>query len=194
VAILLHQLVLSGMAAQQGAVLADLGLKGSAIGLFVALYGLSFAGGQAVLGWVMDRFDTPKVGVPFFAAGLVGILFFHYGIIEHRISSPPVLALTAILFGLGSGAELSLQGYYVTRYFGLRAAGELFATLLMVFVIAGAIGGLGFAACFDKTGSYGPALLIGEALLLVGIGLVALLKPYTFTVNGFAAAPARAKV
>jgi MFS family permease len=183
-AILLHQVVLSGMATQQGAVLEGLGIGPTGVGLFVGVFGISFALGQAILGWVMDRFDSPRVGIPFFAAGLIGILFFHYVLIDARATSVPLLFLTALLFGIGSGAELALQAYYVGRYFGQRAAGELFALLLVVFVLSGAVGSILFAATFNATGSYALALSVGEGMLVLGILLIALLKPYTFDVRG----------
>lgn len=184
IAILLHQFVLSGMAAHQGAILEGLGLTSTQIGLFVAVFGLSFALGQAVLGWVMDNFNSPKVGVPFFSAGLAGILMFHYVLIGGLSSSTLALFLTALLFGMGSGAELALQAYYVGRYFGQRAMGELFALLLVIFVMSGAIGSILIGVIYDKTDSYALALTIGEGLLLLGIVLIAFLKPYTFDVRG----------
>lgn len=183
-AILLHQVVLSGMATQQGAVLEGLGIGPTGVGLFVAVFGISFALGQAVLGWVMDRFDSPKVGIPFFTAGLIGILLFHHVLINAQSTSVPLLFLTAMLFGLGSGAELAMQAYYVGRYFGRRAMGELFSLLLVVFVLSGAVGSILFGATFDATGSYVLALTVGEVLLVAGIVLIALLRPYTFDVGG----------
>ena len=88
----------------------------------------------------------------------------------------------ALLVGLGMGAEGDLIAYLTSRYFGLKAFGELYGYAFGMFVLAGACGALLMGVGFDKTGSYTVPLLGFLAAIIVAITLFGQLGPYRYGV------------
>jgi cyanate permease len=68
--------------------------------------------------------------------------------------------LAAVLMGFGVGAEADVMPYLVSRYFGLRALGELFGYLFSAYTLGVAVGPILMGAGYDSTGSYGTPLTI----------------------------------
>jgi MFS family permease len=130
--------------------------------------------GQLSAAYLLDRVNTPKVGIPFFASGLAGVLFIHLG------NSVPMSAAGAMMIGVGQGAELSVLAYIVSRLFGLRAYGGLCGIIYAAAGLATGMGPMLFGFCFDRFGSYQVALLAGEGGLLIALLLVVTLPPYAF--------------
>ena len=51
-----------------------------------------------------------------------------------------VVFVAVVLVGLGLGAELDVMPYMVSRYFGLRAFGEIYSYAFAAFTLGGVIG------------------------------------------------------
>ena len=66
--------------------------------------------------------------------------------------------MAAVLVGLGQGAEFDILPYAISRYFGLRAFGEIYGSTFAAVTLGGAVGPLVMGVSFDSTGSYGLAL------------------------------------
>ena len=73
--------------------------------------------------------------------------------------------------GFGLGAEVDVIGFLVSRYFGLRAYGEVYGYLFAIFTLGTGFGPVLMAICFDMTRSYDVAL-IGLAVALVGASIL----------------------
>ena len=86
--------------------------------------------------------------------------------------------MAAILVGLGLGAEGDLMAYGVSRYFGLRAFGEIYGYTFAAFGLGAVVGPLLMGTSFDATGSYRLALWVFVATTLIAAGLMARLGPY----------------
>jgi nitrate/nitrite transporter NarK len=86
----------------------------------------------------------------------------------------------AILVGLGVGAETDLMPYVVSRYFGLRAFGEILGYVLTAWGLGGVIDPFVMGVGFDATGSYSGVLLAFVVTTMVAAGLMARLGPYRF--------------
>jgi len=89
------------------------------------------------------------------------------------------LALSAVvLMGLAQGAEFDIMAYMVSRYFGLRAFGEIYSYAFAAFTLGGVIGPLLMGVGFDLTGSY--RLVLGTLVVaaLMAAGLMSRLGPY----------------
>ena len=80
--------------------------------------------------------------------------------------------------GLGLGAETDLMPYVVSRYFGLRAFGEIYGYVVVGWGLGGVIGPLLMGLGFDSTGSYSFVLGIFIVATLTAAGLMTRLGPY----------------
>jgi MFS family permease len=86
--------------------------------------------------------------------------------------------VAAALVGLGVGAEFDIMPYAVSRYFGMRAFGEIYSYTLATFTLGGVVGPLLMGVGFDLTGSY--RLVLGGFVVatLTAAGLMTRLGPY----------------
>ena len=67
---------------------------------------------------------------------------------------PALTTVGAVLVGLGMGAEVDLIAYLQSRYFGLRAFGQIYGYLFAVFTVGTGLGPFLMGAAYDATGSY----------------------------------------
>jgi cyanate permease len=70
------------------------------------------------------------------------------------------------------------MAYGVSRYFGLRAFGEIYGYAFAAFGLGAVAGPLLMGMSFDATGSYRLALGVFVATTLIAAGLMARLGPY----------------
>ncbi|HEY5208972.1 MAG TPA: MFS transporter [Stellaceae bacterium] len=136
--------------------------------------GLSSIVGRVISGFFLDRINSPRVSLIFFAAPLVAVLLLQYG------GGPSMVILGGIVLGLGLGAETEIVSYFISRYFGLRALAEIYSYTYGIFVIGAGMGPFIFGASFDANHSYDKILSIAEIGMAVSIVLIALLGPYVF--------------
>ena len=152
------------------------------IGPSLAVWGLStFAVGglvaQILTGLLLDRYDTPRVILPFAILSLASIALLHVG---HGVA----LVLTAILlFGIGCGGQTSMTSYFTTRYFGVRNFSTIYGSLFPILLVLSAPAPIVVGAVFDRTGSYGWALVALEAALALTVLFFWLLEPYPYPVK-----------
>ncbi|MCC4909203.1 MFS transporter [Microbacterium sp. cx-59] len=121
---------------------------------------------RPVIGWLFDRFYATYVAVPLFLAAALGCLLLLW-------AGPGAAPLTALLIGIGFGAEIDLMSYLSSRYFGPRAFGALYSLVYSVFMIGSAFGPVFAGFAFDGTGSYTIPLIL--AAVMMGIAAVILL-------------------
>jgi cyanate permease len=76
------------------------------------------------------------------------------------------------------GAEVDIIAYMVSRYFGLRAFGEIYGYVFAAFTLGGVIGPPLMGIGFDSTGSY--SLVLGGFVVttLMAVGLLTQMGPY----------------
>lgn len=159
------------------ALLTDRGIPAqSAVAVFSAI-GPSLIVGRLLCGYCLDRFHAPYVAVAFIALPALGVMALLSSV------DPRVIAAGAVLVGLGLGAEVDLIGYLQSRYFGLRAFGQVYGYLFAIFTVGAAIGPFVMGAGFDAFGSYRPVLLVFLAVLVIaGIAMLRLPRAYPFPV------------
>lgn len=136
-------------------ILTDAGLPPSEAAQALSLFGSSAVLGRLLTGWLVDRF---------FAGHVVGVLFAGMGIGMVCLAFGSFGSFSAILVGLGLGAEVDVMPYLLSRYFGFRSFGEIYGYTFAAFTIGLAIGPALMGWGFDLTGSYRTVLLL---LLLV---------------------------
>lgn len=164
----------SGVLIHQVNILIDHGIsEGSAIAL-QALLGLASICGRLLAGWLLDRMHLSRLMFGILIAGAAAALLF---------ASPmtgPLLALSAVTFGLLLGAEFDVLAYAICRYFGMRTFGRVYGLSFAVFQVGAAGGALMMGQVRDATGSYSGGL-IGIAVLCVVCALMFLsLGAYRF--------------
>lgn len=153
-------------------ILTDRGADPVAAAGVASLIGLFSIFGRLATGMLLDRFEASKVGAVVFLLPVLACLLLAgsggYG----------VQAFAAALIGLTLGAEIDVVAYLVTRHFGLRSFGALYGGLLAALSIGTALGPIGAAQVFDRTGSYLPFLWTAAGLLVVAsLALLSLPKP-----------------
>jgi MFS family permease len=155
------------------AMLSDRGMSAQTAALGSSLAGGSVLIGRVFTGYLLDRFFAPRVAAAFFGAAALGIGLLWRG-------TTPVAFAGGFLVGLGLGAEVDIIAYLTSRYFGLRAFGEIYSWAFAAFALAGALGPLIMGTSFDRTGSYHGALVTFLAATLVAAVLMTRLGPYRY--------------
>lgn len=159
------------------ALLTDRGISIQRATAALSAAGLAMILGRMLAGYCLDKFFGPYVAVVSVAGAMIGI-----GLLT--ISGRNLIPIAGtILCGLGMGAEGDIVPYFVSRYFGLRAFGQIYGYLFAVFMVGVGVGPslLGFS--FDRWHSYAPMFLVFEAALFVACVTFLRLGPYRFRID-----------
>lgn len=175
--LLLAVCAINGTLTHMSAMLTDRGFSAQSAANVVSMAGLFIVAGRISAGWALDRFSGRAVATVFLAAPMAGVAL----LISGAGGAVPVLG--AILCGLGVGAEVDLSAYFLGRYFGVRAIASLFGVSAAVLALATAIGPYAMGRVFDAEGSYRPALIAFEFLLLGAFILFVTLGRYRFATS-----------
>lgn len=132
-----------------------------------ALFIASMAG-AFLAGYAADRAGSIHILQVFYALPLAGL-----GIMAASIAVPALL-LGAIFLGVAMGATTGLAPFLTTRYFGLKAAAEIFGIILAITMAALGLLPLLIGIGYDVTGSYtlpftAAALVIVAATTCIGL-------------------------
>jgi MFS family permease len=152
--------------------LTDRGVSAQSAAMVVSLGSVGGMLGRAGGGYLLDRFFAPYVAVCFFCGSALGIFLLWSGAVGG------LAFVAAFLGGLGVGAEMDIIAYMVSRYFGLRAFGEIYGYVFAAFTLGGVIGPPLMGIGFDSTGSYSPVLGGFVVTTLIAAGLMTQLGPY----------------
>src|SRR5689334_23705269 len=115
--------------------------------------GLASLGGRLATGWLLDRFFAARVSFWLLSAAAVGTFLLA------GAHSFPVGVVAAALIGFGSGGELDVTPYLLSRYFGLRSISTLYGFSWMALGFSGIVGPILMGRAFDATGSYETVLI-----------------------------------
>jgi MFS family permease len=157
------------------AILTDLGSTAQAAALASSLVGVALLIGRVGSGYLLDRFFGPRIASLFFGGVAIGIALLWIG------NSRELGFAGAFLVGLGMGAEVDMIAYLTSRYFGLRAFGEIYGYAFGAFALAGGVGTFLMGAGFDLTGSYRTPLAGFFTATLVAIVLMTRLGAYRYS-------------
>jgi MFS family permease len=154
--------------------LSDRGLSPRRVALAITVLGSALMIGRVASGYLLDRFFAPRVAMCIFGAAAFGI------VLLRTAAGTRLVFLAVFLIGLGMGAEVDIIAYLTSRYFGLRAFGEIYGYAFASYTLAGALGPWLMGLGFDRSGSYGSILvgfLLAASLAAV---LMTRLGPYRF--------------
>lgn len=149
----------------------DLGLKAASAASLLSVIGGSSIAGRLLIGTTVDRFG----GRPALALCL-GALF--VSLICLRLADLPwMLFGFAAIYGFAHGGLFTVASPTVAELFGTAAHGAIFGVILFFGTIGAAIGPLYAGWIFDTSGSYNLAFNTLAILALIGLFLVASLRP-----------------
>jgi len=154
--------------------LTDRGIPAGRAALAASLLGSAVLIGRVASGYSLDRFFAPRVAIFFFCAAAVGMVLFWSGV------AGSTAYVAAFLVGLGMGAEVDLIAFLTSRYFGLRAFGEIYGYAFGSYALAGALGPWLMGMGFDRTGSYRAVLASFLVATLLAVVAVLRLGPYRY--------------
>ena len=110
--------------------LEDRGYDKGTAALMAGSFGIAVIGGRVLVGFLIDRWWAPLVGFCFFVPAAIGIAV----LALVPLSAPATIACIA-LAGLAAGAEVDLLAYLVSRYFGQRDFGRIYAGQYLFFAL-----------------------------------------------------------
>jgi MFS family permease len=141
-------------------------------------------------GWLVDKVQTAKVYAPF--ALMAALSAYFQSILWVNHGGLPLLLVAVTLSTMAVNAQMPMTGYFYTRFFGMKAYGEIAGiNMAVIYLVAGFSAPL-IGILYERTGSYELALLG----MITGYALSALLYltigRYRYTTD-FKAMPAPEK-
>jgi MFS family permease len=174
IALVLAPLGIIGTVAHMFPMLTERGFDPTSAGYALSSVYIGGMFGQICSGYLLDRVNSPRIVLPFFAVGMVGITIVHT---THTLAT---LIPGAMLLGIGSGSEIGIAAYLMSRFFGLKSYGAIYSTVFAGANVGLGLGILAMGQAHDRFGSYAPMAYLMPVALLLTIGLLATLKPYTY--------------
>jgi MFS family permease len=145
----------------------DLGISRMQAAGYVGLIGPVSIVSRLLGGYLMDRFHPPLVAGVCFALPIVACL-----LIPYMGVSPAVPLAVVLIDGLGAGGGGGATGVLVSRYFGMRAYGRIYAILTALVGVGYGYAGLLAGLVYDRYGNYDILLKFLVASLAVGAVLM----------------------
>ncbi len=143
VAFFLAPIAINGTLTQVVALLTDRGVSlAVAVGALSAS-GIALTGGRIVSGFCLDK--HPRA--------LCRFLLLHRVRHRHRDVGEPAISRSSArsCAALGIGAEVDIMAFLVSRYFGLRSFGAVYATMFAFFSLGVGLGPFLWASSHDKS-------------------------------------------
>ena len=144
----------------------DLGMTAPRAAMLLSVIGASSIAGRLIVGGLVDRIGGKNAFVLCFVF-LIASLFALMGITEHGR-----LFFGVAVYGFGHGGFFVIVSPIVAAYFGMRAHGAIFGTVLFFGTIGASVGPILAGLVFDTTGSYQLAFLGLAIFAVVGLLLV----------------------
>src|SRR5262249_26379527 len=125
--------------------------------------------GRLLMGWLVDRYAKKNVMLLIYAlvAASIPLLFF--------ATSPHVLYLFAILFGIGLGGDYMIIPLMAAELFGVKGLGKLLGIILTADGVMEALIPMLIGKMRDASASYATGFMTLIGLALAGAFAVALL-------------------
>ncbi len=151
-------------------ILRDRGMAPAPAAGVAAVAGVSAIAGRILIGFLLDRIQARPIAIAAFLLPAAASL-----ILLAAGGSIPLAILSAILLGLGLGAEMDIATYLAARYFGLNRFAGIFGIIIAFYGVGAGIGPLLGNILYDHVLSYTPVLLAAVPLLIVSTLLIAAL-------------------
>lgn len=154
------------------ALLIDRGLPSNQAITVMSTMGAASLAGRLLTGWLLDRFDAIRVSFVLLTVAALGAYLLA------TASSFAIGVIASVCIGFGTGGEVDVIPYLLSRYFGIRSLATLFGVIWMAFGLAGAAGPILMGRAFDSTGSYEGVLIALSVCMISAAALVLTLPAY----------------
>lgn len=144
----------------------DLGMSPTRAATLLSVIGAASIAGRLTVGALVDRIGGKNAFILcfiFLLGSLIGL---------YLTTAQGVLFMVVAAYGFGHGGLFTVVSPTVAEYFGMRAHGAIFGTILFFGTIGGSIGPILTGQVFDRTGSYQPAFITLSLLVALGLLLV----------------------
>ena len=125
-------------------------------------------------GWLLDRVQTAKIKAPFILMAALSVYL--QSIVWANHGGMPLLFVAVTLSTMAVNAQMPMLGYFYTRFFGMKAYGEIAGINMAVISLVAGFSAPLVGNLYDRTGSYDLALLgmiagyVLSALMYLTIG------------------------
>lgn len=172
VAILLCNLTHTVIASQLKLILLDREMSSDFASGMISLFAIGTMAGRLFSGFALDRFPSQIVAALVLGSPGIGLLLLGSG-----GTATPLVALSVLLIGLATGAELDIVAYLVMRFFPVEVYGTAYGMVAAAIAVSSALGSLFLSLMLGATGSFAPYLLITAVTTVGGAALFLLLRP-----------------
>jgi MFS family permease len=143
----------------------DLGMTAAKAATLLSVIGAASIAGRLAIGVLVDKIGGRNSYAICFVVLILSLAAMM------NITSHLPLFLVVAFYGFGHGGFFTLVAPSIAEYFGMRAHGAIFGTVLFFGTIGGAIAPVLAGLSFDSTGSYFYAFLGLLILAITGLGL-----------------------
>ncbi len=149
----------------------DLGLQpGTAAAVLSTIGGISMLG-RIVMGAANDRIGGKRSLIICFIVLISSLVWLQLA------GTAWMLFFFAVIYGFAHGGCFTVISPMVAELFGTGSHGLLFGMVLFGGTLGGSIGPFLTGYIYDVTGSYGAAFIVLTVLAIIGLALVASLRP-----------------
>lgn len=141
----------------------------------IAAIGAASLIGRVFLTSASDRFGRRKSLAAMYVGMGIGLLLWYVAGVGSDVSVV-VLALSAVLFGLGYGGYVAMIAPIIAEYFGTEKIGSILGCLMSSIALGGFLGPWLAGHAFDYWGSYDVPIAVTGGLGLVA-GFIAMKMP-----------------
>lgn len=175
---LLGIIAINGCVSHMTALLIDRGLPIAKATVALSLVGVGAIVGRLMCGWMLDRIQSSRVAILFYAFPALGVTLLASG------GAVPTPFIAALLLGLGVGGEVDMLAYFTGRYFGMRAFGRIYGLLFALFSVGGGMGPFLSGVAYEIYKSYSQVFVVYQIALLAAAALVWCLGAYRYAAGG----------
>jgi MFS family permease len=141
----------------------------------LSVFALATAVWQVIMGYLLDRYGTPRIVIPLYLLVMPGLGLLEWG------TTTPILILGGASLGVACGTQFAALPFFVARYFGIRQFGFVIGLIYAAVIATQGTLPVLLDASFDILRSYQPAIMVAEALFFVFGLMLFLLPKYRFT-------------
>jgi len=170
---LFNSLFGSGVTFQLKPILSETVLGEGSAAMVAAMAGFAGIVGKLGTGWLLDRTESRWVPALSFGIGAIA-----YYLLLDTFDSREAMIIGVLIYGMFTGAGLSVTAFLVSRYVGLRSFGAVYGVLGSMLMLGSALGPPLAGAVYDHYHSYHPLLWAVIPICLIDAMLMLFLGPY----------------
>lgn len=142
---------------------------------------VAMAVGTLIGGWSLDRSTSGRIAAPFAVlstVALVGLL-----LLNSSATGMMILFASIVLMGFAGGAKVPMASFFLLRYFGLKNFGSIVGVQAPFTAFGMLVAPPLMGLCYDRLGTYDPALMGMTALMGLTVFLYLAMGRYRFSKN-----------